>query len=270
MRYAPPIVRGPTHKRPMVHPQLPANVSWSSKHRPARLADDQPHRMALCLFGIPASVGVKAGQMWQNASVIGRAAASQLAALPPHTDVYSHAWRPREKGDEMCKSVALSYRPRAHLCEPIVFDSRRSLYSYEHVQSMILSITRVLALAATQRYKQLVLARHDVLFCDRVPMVLPGQFVVVGSWQNSSIVAQRTQDGIPDYSFTGDPLTLAYVFETLYTRFERREAHQPAPDPTGWRAHFVVQSHLDDLGLTRRRYVTYVDVRQRLLREGSC
>ena len=73
-----------------------------------------------------------------------------------------------------------------------------------------------------------------------------------------------------DYAFTGDPLTLAYVFETLYTRFERREAHQPAPDPSGWRAHFVVQSHLDYLGLTRRRYVTYVEVRQRLLREGFC
>ena len=253
----------------MVHPQLPSNVSWASKHAPARLTQ-RPHRVALCLFGIPASVGVKAGQMRQNASLIARVAGRQLAALPPHVDVYSHAWRRRKAGDGICEGVVLSYGARAHRCDPIVFDSRRSLYSYEHVQSMILSITRVLALAAAQRYAQLVLARHDVLFCDRVPLVRPGQFVVVGSWANSPIVAQRTQDGIPDYAFTGDPLTLAYVFETLYTRFERREAHQPAPDPSGWRAHFVVQSHLDYLGLTRRRYVTYVEVRQRLLREGFC
>ena len=253
----------------MVHPQLPSNVSWASKHAPARLTQG-PHRVALCLFGIPASVGVKAGQMQQNASLIARVARRQLAALPPHVDVYSHAWRRSKAGDGICERVVLSYGARAHRCDPIVFDSRRSLYSYEHVQSMILSITRVLALAAAQRYAQIVLARHDVLFCDRVPLVLPGQFVVVGSWANSPNIALRTQDGIPDYAFTGDPLTLAYVFETLYTRFERREAHQPAPDPSGWRAHFVVQSHLDYLGLTRRRYVTYVDVRQRLLREGFC
>ena len=247
----------------MVHPQLPANVSWASKHAPARLAD-QPHGVALCLFGIPASVGVKASFMSQDASLVGRVAAQQLAALPPHVDVYSHAWRPRERGDELCQSVVRSYRPRAHLCEPIVFDTRRSPYSSQHVWSMVLSIVRVLALAARRRYAQLVLARHDVLFCDRVPLVRPAQFVVVGSWANG------TMDGVPDCAFTGDPLTLAYVFETLNTRFERNEARQPAPDPTGWRGHFAVQAHLDDLGLTRRRYVTHVDVRQRLLREGEC
>lgn len=248
----------------MVHPQLPPNVSWTSKHAPARTAK-QPHPVALCLFGIPASVGIKASFMRQNASLVGRVAALQLAALPPHVDVYAHAWLAAGAGSEaMCTRVVRSYHPRAHKCEPLVFDTRRSPYSKEHVWSMMLSIVRVLALAAERRYAQLVLARHDLLFCDRVPLVRPGQFVVVGSWAN------MTQDGVPDYAFTGDPITLTYVFETLQTRFERHEARQTAPDPSGWRAHFVLQAHLDDLGLTRRRYVTHVDVRQRLLREGEC
>ena len=238
----------------MTHPQLPPNVSWISKHAPARTTA-LPHRVALCLFDIPASVGSKASFMRQNASLVQRAAASQLAALPPNVDVYSHAWLaagPNTK--KVCAHVTHSYRPRAHKCEPLVFDMRRSPYSREHVWSMVLSIVRVLALAMEQRYAQLVLARHDVLFCDRVPFVRPGQFVVVGSW------ADETMNGVPDYAFTGDPILLAYVFETLHTRLERNEARQTAPDPTGWRAHFVVQAHLDDLGLTRRRYVTHLVV----------
>lgn len=247
----------------MVHPQLPPNVSWTSKHAPAHTTE-QPHRVALCLFGIPASVGTKASFMRQNASLVDRVAAAQLAALPPRVDVYSHAWRASAAGVELCARVVRAYRPIAHQCDPLVFDTRRSPYSREHVWSMVLSIVRVLALATARRYAQLVLARHDLYFCDRVPFVHPGQFVVVGSWANT------TMDGVPDYAFTGDPLTLAYVFETLNTRFERNEARLPAPDPTGWRAHFAVQAHLDDLGLTRRRYVQHVDVRQRLLREGEC
>lgn len=247
----------------MVHPQLPPNVSWTSKHAPARTTE-RPHRVALCLFGIPASVGRKAGLMHQNASLVKRAAISQLAALPPNVDVYSHAWLAAGlNAKKMCARVVHSYRPRAHKCEPLVFDTRRSPYSREHVWSMVLSIVRVLALATKRRYAQLVLARHDVLFCDRVPFVQTDQFVVVGSW------ADKTMDGVPDYAFTGDPIMLAHVFETLNTRFERHEARQTAPNlhDRGWRAHFVVQAHLDDLGLTRRRYVTHVDVRQRLLRE---
>ena len=248
----------------MVHPQLPPNVSWVSKHAPARTTE-RPHRVALCLFGIPASVGIKASFMQQNGSLVERAAVSQLAALPPNVDVYSHAWLASGPNTErMCAHVTRSYRPRAHKCEPLVFDTRRSPYSREHVWSMVLSIVRVLTLSAERRYAQLVLARHDVLLCDRIPLVHPDQFVVVGSW------ADKTMDGIPDYAFTGDPIMLTYVFETLQTRFERHEARQTAPDPSGWRAHFVVQAHLDDLGLTRRRYVTHVDVRQRLLREGVC
>jgi len=248
----------------MVHPQLPHNVSWTSKHAPARTTV-QPHRVALCLFGIPASVGIKASFMQQNVSLVKRAATSQLAALPPNVDVYSHAWLATGPNtEELCTRMARSYHPRAYKCEPLVFDTRRSPYSREHVWSMVLSIVRVLTLAAERRYAQLVLARHDVLFCEHLPFVYPDQFVVVGSW------ADKTMDGIPDYAFTGDPITLAYVFETLQTRLERHEARQTAPDPTGWRAHFVVQAHLDDLGLTRRRYVTHVDVRQRLLREGAC
>lgn len=247
----------------MVHPQLPPNVSWTSKHAPA-CTTMRPHHVALCLFGIPASVGTKASFMHQNPLLVGRVAASQLAALPPHVDVYSHAWRASTAGTQLCARVVRVYRPVAHRCDALVFDTRRSPYSREHVWSMILSIVRVLALAAAEPYAQLVLARHDLFLCDRVPLTCPGQFVVVGSWAN------KTMDGVPDYAFTGDPLTLAYVFETLNTRFERNEARLSAPDPTGWRAHFAVQAHLDDLGLTRRRYVTHVDVRQRLLREGGC
>ena len=248
----------------MVHPQLPPNVSWASKHAPARTTE-RPHRVALCLFGSPASVGIKASFMQQNASLVERAAVSQLAALPPNVDVYSHAWLASGPNTErMCAHVTRSYRPRAHTCEPLVFDTRRSPYSREHVWSMVLSIVRVLTLSAERRYAQLVLARHDVLFCDRIPLVHPDQFVVVGSWANG------TMDGVPDCAFTGDPLTLAYVFETLNTRVEHNEARQPARDPSGWRAHFVVQAHLDDLGLTHRQYVSYVDVRLRLLRDGFC
>ena len=246
------------------HPKLPPNVSWTSKHAPARTTD-RPHGVALCLFGIPASVGVKASFMRQNASLVERAAASQLVALPPNVDVYSHAWLAAgPNAERVCARVVDSYRPRAHRCEPLVFDTRRDPYSREHVWSMVLSIVRVLALAMERRYAQLVLARHDVLFCDRVPLVLPGQFVIVGPW------ADETMDGVPDYAFTGDPILLAYVFETLHARFERHAVRQTATDPSGWRAHFVVQAHLDDLGLTRRRYVTHVNVRQRLLREGTC
>lgn len=217
--------------------------------------------MALCLFGIPASVGTKASFMHQNASLVERAAASQLAALPPNVDVYSHSWRAAVGGVEVCARVVRVYRPVAHRCDPIAFDTRRSPYSLEHVWSMVLSIVRVIALAAAQRYAQLVLVRHDLLLCEPFPFVRPGQFVVVESWAN------RTMDGVPDRAFTGDPITLAYVFQSLLVRFERNEARQTAPDPTGWRAHFVLQAHLDDLGLTNRRYVAYVDVRPRLLRE---
>ena len=203
--------------------------------------------------------------MKQNASFVKHAAASQFAALPTNVDVYSHAWSlPRKSSEHVCAQVERHYRPRAHRCERLVFDTRRIPYSLEHVWSMIISIVRVLSLAEQQRYAQLVLARHDVLFCDRVPFVTSQQFVVVGSWTD------RDMDGIPDYAFTGEPILLAYVFQTLLTRFEQKRVRQPAHDPSGWRAHYVVQAHLDDLGLTRRQYVTYVDVRQRLLREGTC
>ena len=127
----------------MMHPQLPPNVSWTSKHALARTTV-QPHRVALCLFGIPASVGIKASFMKQNASLVGLVAASQLAALPPHVDVYAHAWLAAGADSEaMCTLVVRSYLPRAHACEPLVFDTRRSPYSREHVWSMVLSIERV-------------------------------------------------------------------------------------------------------------------------------
>ena len=247
-------------------PRLPANVSWTEKHGPA---ETTPHmqKVAFCLFGIPASIGGKAGQMNLRTSMIAPVAQMQLAMLPPHVDVYSHAWKPRNSSLVICERIEHAYLPRAHICEDIIFDTRKDLITPAHVQSMILSITKVLKLSSIHPYDQTILTRHDSLFCDRMQFFLPGQFVVFDNdflhpegskvWRNSRV------DGVPDLAFAGDPITLEYVFKTLYTRLVEHEKF--SRDNT--RAHFVIQQHLDDSGLTQRRYVKSFQLRVILLRD---
>ena len=192
--------------------------------------------------------------MQLDVSTIKEASHRQMSMLPAVT-VYSHAWKPKEFDDRICQEIHSRYKPKKEICENIIFDTRSDLYGYTHVQSMILSITKVLSLSQEERYDQLVLSRHDNIFLTPVPYFLPHQFVVMGSWETKSL------DGIPDQSFAGDPIILQYVFTSLYARFiSRQRIHNNT------RAHFMIQAQLDELYLTRRGYVAHFHMQQSLLR----
>lgn len=243
----------------VAHPLLPSNISWLDKHPAAsQLASDVTFRnatFAFCLFGIPATVGRKAGMMITDARTIRVLSQSQLSVMTG-TDVFFHAWT----GDaNVCDELRRCYTPKNHSCHKIVFDTRNSLYGYRHVQSMILSIVRVLRLAARTQYDQVFLARHDLLLCcqTKPPLFAPSQFIVTQSW------AQTNLDGIPDLSFIGSLETLHTVFETLYGRFEKKDViHRNT------RAHFMIQTHLDQMNYTRKNWVRHYVLKQNLYRDG--
>ena len=241
------------------HPILPSNISWLDKHPNAsQLVSNVAFpnaTFALCLFGIPATVGNKAGMMRTDVHAIKHLSQSQLSVFNG-TDVFFHAWTNDKR---ICNELKIRYIPKDYRCQKIVFDTRKDLFGYNHVQSMILSIVQVLRLAIQTPYDQVFLARHDLLLCsqEKIPLFTPSQFIVTDSWTHKNL------DGIPDWSFIGSLATLQYVFQTLHERFKKGDKIH-----TNTRAHFMIQTHLDQINYTKQNQVRHYVVKQNLYRIG--
>ena len=268
----------PSRLQSLPHPFVPPGTTWFTKHPlhpllgtssnssrsvPVDAGAPPPHsRLALCLFGVPGVHRGKAGQLHTSAAALVATATTHLKFLlqaaesqGSQVSVFSHSWNVSAIGD-VPTALALIYGARLHslLHQPLEVK--------EHVNSMLRSMTRSLTLArdaaAAQRetHDLILLMRHDTYWTQPLDLRLDPRFLTVATWLSddspgSSLCTRLSSlDGVPDLWFASSPTMLEFVFGSLnLRRHNRQQVH------ANNRAHFVFQSHFDDLNLTSRQLI---------------
>lgn len=244
------------------HP-MTSQASWYTKHPPICPQNTSSHVVvALCLFGVPGVVNAKAGLFIQNKGEFIKNVANHFHFIR-HTNinVFSHAWQhPKHRNDCFLQTKPYGNRLKTSQCEDLI--------TSEHIHSMLISMSRVLLMnrdyeqAKHMIHDHVILMRHDTKFCTELPFTFNPMYLVISD--NGWGAAQNPLDGIYDYMYIASSIFLEYVFGTLLERIEKKEIVH-----TNMRAHFVVQSHFDDLFISGRQFVRSYNFSSTLWR-ASC
>jgi len=265
-----------------------ATPDWLAEH-PAAELDASPRAVALCMFGVPGVSYAKASKniasQADDAKSDSRAALSAASCAKNHLEfvvrpaqeanltvcVFVHAWA--EPNGTLARALDSAYGDVLASAE---YQLSIGSPAGDKMISMSRSVARSLALARSyagtmgRPFDLVLIMRHDTFyhrpFC--ISQIDP-RFLTIALWCSAhgirtspsktpppdqkycaklTLAANR---GLHDYWFVGGQLLLEFVFGSLEARLLRGEKVGAVPTA----AHFAIQTHVDELGLTARGMV---------------
>ena len=229
------------------HPKT-SHASWYMKHPPICPQNTSSHSfVAVCLFGIPGVIDTKAGTFKQDETAFVNNVANHIQFLrQANMNVFFHAWQhPAHENGCFLRTKPYGDCLKNSQCDHLI--------TSEHIHSMLISMNRVLLMNRDYEQKNhmvhdnVILMRHATKFCAPFSSTFNSMSLVI-----SSILTEHGEplDGILDYIFVSSSILLEYVIGTLLHRIQNKETVHK-----NMRAHFVMQSHFDDLFLSERGIV---------------